>query len=123
MVRHTRLTIGSLALIAMLLQPARALAAEAAKEPLPADRSAPAAKPWSVADIAQHIDALERVTPAQAGAEEVVRILLAIMHQPDPATRLNLFNRLRPHIAPYPAPSANTALRVQSSSTDQPPSP
>ena len=122
MVRHARLTIGGLVLIAMLLQPVRVLAAEAAKDSLPANRSTPAATPWSVADIAQHIDALERVTPAQAGAEEVVRILLAIMHQPDPATRLSHFNRLRPHIVPYPASNAHAVLRTKAAA-DSPSSP
>lgn len=74
---------------------------------------------WSVTDIAQHIDALDRVSPPQAGAQELVRILSAIMSQPDATIRLVLFNRLRPHIVPYQAPARDAALRA-TPSADQP---
>ncbi len=75
---------------------------------------------WSAEDISRHIDALDHPTDAQSTAQEVVRILAAIMSQPNHAMRTVLFNRLRPHIVPYQsdahaaparAPAANASRR------------
>ena len=69
-----------------------------------ADDNAP--QRWSVEQVVRHIDALDRVSPPQSAAQEVMRILAGIMHQPDAATRMALFERLRPHITPYRATDA-----------------
>ena len=113
--RNTSLLI---ALCAMLLAGSAPLLAHAADT-----KQADAAPRWSAADIAQHIDALDHITPPQAGAQELVRILSAIMSQPDTMTRLSLFNRLRPHIVPYQAPTPEASLRVKASSSEQQTSP
>jgi hypothetical protein len=56
---------------------------------------------WSARKTEQRIQQLKRITSAQRGADELIRILVAVMHQPDPALRSRLFNQLRPFIRPY----------------------
>ena len=72
---------------------------------------------WTLTDIVQHIDGLRQIAQPQVTAQEVVRILAAIMSQPDPAVRMMLFNRLRPSITPYTPQSA--AASSQASSAGQ----
>ena len=89
----------------------RAATVAVAKAPAPSTTQPPA---WTLPEIVQHIDGLRQIAQPQVTAQEVVRILAAIMSQPDPAVRMMLFNRLRPSITPYTPQSAAASSQTSS---------